>query len=214
MNRARARSRESVRRPRAPTARSRPWPEARRFAPRDPLPGQLVQQRFGRVLPRRIAVEAEHDAADAMLLDQRIVIGRPAVDSVDRNCVCDARFEEAERIEDRLGDDDLLRRRRALRVHEAAPHAGKEVVAITSDRAAVATHHVSREIAERHDDASVHKLTPVCGHDAECLELRARLAPFWSPAQPMPSAAIIPAFVIPRERRYPCAFGSFASARA
>ena len=78
--------------------------------------------------PGVVVVEGEDHALHAFALQSVEVVRREAVRAVDRDRDGDAGLVEGERVEDRLGEDDLGREPRGLEVEDAAERAGQVAV--------------------------------------------------------------------------------------
>ena len=105
------------------------------------------------------------------------MVRREAVRPVDRDRDPDAGLVKRQRIEDGLGEDDLLARFRRLEVHDAPERTRQVAVASRLHPAAVEARPLAcQRIRERHDDAAAQQLSALGRDDARRQELVAQLA--------------------------------------
>jgi hypothetical protein len=105
------------------------------------------------------------------------VIGSEAARAVDRDRRRDPGLVEGERIEDRLGEDDLGRQPRGLEVQDAAQRAGQVAMPWRPEPAAVEVRPLAgKRVRDRHYHAAAEQLAPLGRDDAEGEQLFAELA--------------------------------------
>ena len=139
--------------------------------------------------PGVVVVEREDHALHPLALQEVEVVRREAVRAVDRDRDRDADLVKRQRIEDGLGEDDLVARPRRLEVQDAAERAGKVAVPRRLHAATVEVRPLPGErIRDRHDDAAAQELAPFGRDDTE----RQRAARAARPPSGSPSGASRP----------------------